>query len=80
MRAIVHQNYGSPDVLQLKEVEKPAATMDQVLVKVHATAVTPFDWHALTGTPFIARDHLWAVRAQAQDPRARSGRPCGGGR
>lgn len=55
MKAIVYHSYGSPDVLQLEEVKKPAATDDQALVRIHATAVTPFDWHFLTGTPFVAR-------------------------
>ena len=55
MKAIVYHNYGSPDALALEEIEKPTAKDDEVLIKVHATAVTPFDWHFLTGTPYIAR-------------------------
>jgi len=55
MKAMVYYNYGSPDVLELKEMEKPIANDDEVLVKVHAAAVTPFDWHFLMGTPYIAR-------------------------
>jgi NADPH:quinone reductase-like Zn-dependent oxidoreductase len=55
MKAIVYHSYGSPDVLELKEVEKPTAAEDEVLVRVHAAAVTPFDWHFLIGTPFIVR-------------------------
>ncbi len=55
MKAMVYYNYGSPDVLKLKEIEKPIANDDEVLVKVHAAAVTPLDWHFLTGTPFVAR-------------------------
>jgi NADPH:quinone reductase-like Zn-dependent oxidoreductase len=55
MKAIVYHNYGSPDVLELKEIEKPAAKDDEVLIKVHAAAVTPLDWHFLTGTPYMAR-------------------------
>jgi NADPH:quinone reductase-like Zn-dependent oxidoreductase len=55
MRAIVRHRYGSPDVLTLEEIEKPVAKDDEVLIRVHATAVTPFDWHFLTGTPYIAR-------------------------
>jgi len=55
MKAIVYYKYGSPDVLQLKEVEKPIPKDNEVLLKVHAAAVTPYDWHFLMGTPYIAR-------------------------
>jgi len=55
MKAMVYYNYGSPDVLELKEIEKPTATNDEVLVKVHAASVNPLDWHFLTGTPFMVR-------------------------
>ena len=55
MKAMVYYKYGSPDVLELKEIEKPVPNDDEVLVKVHAAAVTPLDWHFLTGTPYLAR-------------------------
>ncbi len=55
MKAMVYYNYGSPDVLELKEIEKPVPNDDEVLVKVHAADVTPLDWHFLTGTPYVAR-------------------------
>jgi len=55
MKAMVYYNYGSPDVLKLKDIKKPVPNDDEVLVKVHAAAVTPLDWHFLTGTPYIAR-------------------------
>ena len=55
MKAMVYYKYGSPDVLELKEIEKPIADDDEVLVKIHAAAVTPLDWHFLTGTTYIAR-------------------------
>ena len=55
MKAIVLTRYGSPDVLQFEEVEKPAAVGNQVLVKVHAASANPLDWHGVSGKPFIAR-------------------------
>ena len=55
MKAIVYTEYGPPDVLQLKEVERPTPKDDEVLVKVHAASVNPLDWHALRGTPFMHR-------------------------
>jgi NADPH:quinone reductase-like Zn-dependent oxidoreductase len=55
MKAIVYHEYGSPDNLELQDVEMPAVQEDQVLVKVHAASVNALDWHFLTGTPFLAR-------------------------
>jgi len=55
MKAIVYTKYGPPDVLQLKEVEKPAPRDDEVLIKVHAASVNSWDWDLLRGTPFLAR-------------------------
>ena len=55
MKAIIFPKYGSPDVLQLTEVEKPTPNENQVLVKVHAAATNPLDWHRMRGEPFLAR-------------------------
>src|SRR2546430_6913049 len=55
MKAIVVQKYGSPDVLELKDVEKPAVEDDGVLVRVRAASVNPADWHGGGGRPYVAR-------------------------
>ena len=55
MRAIVHQRYGSPDVLEMQDIERPEITDDGVLVRVRAAAVNPLDWYGMTGRPYIAR-------------------------
>jgi NADPH:quinone reductase-like Zn-dependent oxidoreductase len=55
LKAIVYTKYGSPDVLQLKEVEKPIPEDDEILVKVHAVSVNRSDWEGLIGKPLYAR-------------------------
>ena len=55
MKAIVFTQYGSPDVLQFKEVEKPTPRDNEVLIKVYAASANPLDWHSMRGTPFLAR-------------------------
>ena len=55
MKAIAHDRYGTPDVLDFRDVEVPEPAPDQVLVRVHAASVNPLDWHFLTGTPYLVR-------------------------
>lgn len=55
MKAMVCTKYGSPDVLQLQEVEKPTPKDNELLVKVHAASVTTADCMMRTGTPFYGR-------------------------
>jgi NADPH:quinone reductase-like Zn-dependent oxidoreductase len=55
MRAIVHDRYGSPDVLELAEIDKPEVTDDCVLVRVRAASLNQVDWYGLAGRPYIAR-------------------------
>ena len=58
MKAIVRDTYGSPDVLELTDIDKPEPRDDEVLVRVHAASVNPADWHILRGIPYIARLQL----------------------
>ncbi len=55
MKAIVLTKYGPPDVLELKEVEKPTPKDDEVLIKVDAASVNDWDWCLMRGTPFFIR-------------------------
>lgn len=55
MKAIVYTQYGSPDVLQYQDVEKPTPKDNEILVKVHAASANPADWHTMRGEPFLAR-------------------------
>jgi len=54
MKAIVHERYGRPDVLEVREVDMPVIEDHQVLVRVHASSVNPADWYGVTG-PFFGR-------------------------
>jgi len=55
MKAIVFRCYGSPDVLQFEDIEKPTPADDEVLVKVVAASVNPLDWHYMRGSPYLMR-------------------------
>ena len=55
MKAFVSDRYGSPDVMELREVDRPELTAEGALVRVHATSVNAFDWHMLRGKPYLAR-------------------------
>ena len=55
MKAIVCHRYGSPDVLQLQDVDRPVVKDDGVLVRIHSASVNPLDWHTLTGKPYLLR-------------------------
>ena len=55
MKAVVYHNYGSPDVLQCEEIERPTAGDNEVLIKIRAASVNPLDWHFMRGTPYVVR-------------------------
>jgi len=55
MKAIVYCDYGTSEVLEFKDVEKPVPTDDEILVRVRAASVNPLDWHYMRGTPYVMR-------------------------
>jgi NADPH:quinone reductase-like Zn-dependent oxidoreductase len=55
MKAIVQERFGPPDVLRLVDTDVPALGAGDVLVRVHAAAVNPYDWHLVRGDPYVAR-------------------------
>ena len=55
MKSVTYKKYGSADVLEISEVEVPAITENQVLVKVQAVSINPADWHFMRGTPYLVR-------------------------
>lgn len=59
MKAIVYTRYGTPDVLQLKEIDKPTPKEDEVLIQVHAVSVNASDWEFLRGKPLYI--HMWGL-------------------
>jgi NADPH:quinone reductase-like Zn-dependent oxidoreductase len=66
MKAMVYDRYGQPEVLELREIDPPPLTDDGVLVHVRAASVNPFDWHMLTGTPYLARVQAGLRRPKSQ--------------
>ena len=65
MKAWVQDRYGSPDILELRDVDTPTVGDDQVLVRVRACAVNPYDWHLIRGVPVVAR----SMMRKGYDPR-----------
>ena len=67
MKAITYHRYGSPDVLECEEIEKPAPKDDEVLIQVRAASLNPYDWHFLRGLPYFLR--LQTGLGKPTDPR-----------
>ena len=55
MRAVVFEKYGSPDVLEMREIEKPIPKENEVLIRIHASSVTAADWRMRKPEPFLVR-------------------------
>lgn len=66
MKAIVQDRYGSPDVLRLMEVDRPAPADGEVLVRVRAASLNARDWHVMRGDPYLARLSLGVRRPKAR--------------
>ncbi|MFD0671126.1 NAD(P)-dependent alcohol dehydrogenase [Cohnella sp. GCM10027633] len=60
MKAMVYHAYGSPEVLQIKEVDVPSPKEDEALIEIHAASVNSWDWDLLRGRPYLTR--LGALR------------------
>jgi NADPH:quinone reductase-like Zn-dependent oxidoreductase len=66
MKAFVYNRYGSPDVLELKDVDIPTGNDDHVLVRIRAACVNPYDWHMLRGHPYLVRFVIKGLRRPRQ--------------
>ena len=65
MKAIAQDRYGSTEVLEFRDVDKPAAGDNEVLVQVHAASVNAYDWHLMRGDPYLARLSMGLRRPKA---------------
>jgi NADPH:quinone reductase-like Zn-dependent oxidoreductase len=63
MKAIVHYEYGSPEILELKEIDRPTVKDNEVLLRVHAAGVDRGVWHIMTGLPYPIRLAGYGLRA-----------------
>jgi NADPH:quinone reductase-like Zn-dependent oxidoreductase len=62
VKAIVQDSYGPPDVLEIREIERPVVGDDDVLLRVHAAGVDPGVWHLMTGLPYLVRVMGYGLR------------------
>jgi NADPH:quinone reductase-like Zn-dependent oxidoreductase len=62
MKAVVQGTYGSPDVLELRDIDRPVVGDGDVLVRVHAAGVDPGVWHLMTGRPYLVRVMGYGLR------------------
>jgi NADPH:quinone reductase-like Zn-dependent oxidoreductase len=65
MKAAVYTSYGPPDVINVRDVEKPVPKDDEVLIRVRAAAVNPYDWHFLRGKPYALRIQSGVLKPKA---------------
>ena len=68
MKAIVQDKYGLPDVLELKDIDKPIVNDDEVLLRVHAASLSIANWHLLRGIPYIMRIGTGPLKPRQEVP------------
>ncbi len=73
MKAVVYAGYGPPDVLEIRDLQKPTPKDDEVLIRVRAASINPLDWRVMRGNPYFLRV-LMGVRS----PNTRPGRDVAG--
>jgi NADPH:quinone reductase-like Zn-dependent oxidoreductase len=61
MKALVFRQYGGPEVLHIEQVEKPSPKADELLIRVHAASLNPYDWHRMRGLPYPVRPMLTGI-------------------
>ena len=80
MKAIVQNAYGSPDVLELQDIDKPKVGDGDVLVRVHAAGVNAGDYFTMSGSPWLVRMVVGVPETEGLRPWMGRGRACRGGR
>jgi NADPH:quinone reductase-like Zn-dependent oxidoreductase len=65
MKAAVRDRFGPPDVVELREIEKPTPADDEVLVRIRAASVNPADWYGITGTPWVGRPQMGFLKPRS---------------
>ncbi|HEV8608476.1 MAG TPA: NAD(P)-dependent alcohol dehydrogenase, partial [Thermoanaerobaculia bacterium] len=68
MKAIVYRRYGSPDVLQLEDLDKPSPEDGEVLIRVRAASVNPVDRHLMRGQPYVVRFAMGLTKSKVKRP------------
>ncbi|HEY6608434.1 MAG TPA: NAD(P)-dependent alcohol dehydrogenase [Candidatus Limnocylindria bacterium] len=69
MQAVVQDRYGTPDVLRIATITRPAVADDEVLIRVHAAGIARGDWHLMTGRPYLVRAMGFGLRRPTEPVR-----------
>jgi NADPH:quinone reductase-like Zn-dependent oxidoreductase len=68
VKAVVYRRFGSPDVLEYEEIDKPTPEDNEVLIRVHAASVNPFDRHLIRGEPYVVRFIIGLSKSKVKRP------------